>query len=172
MKAFQKLVSGLAIAGLAVACGDDPIPGVTGNGGTTVADIAGAWTASQFEYTMVAPPSTALDLIALTGEATVTAAADGSYNGTLLLPGAPGAAPFSGDITISGSSLTLGFDMLTVIGPITLDPADPFEFDSFTLSGNQLTLSASVAEFDFTLGLCGTATCPEVPATLVIILNR
>lgn len=172
MKAFQKLVSGLAIAGVAVACGDDPVGNGNGGGGTTVADLAGAWTASQFEYTMVAPPNTALDLIALTGEATVTAAADGSYNGTLLLPGAPGAAPFSGDITISGSSLTLGFDMLTVIGPITLDPAEPFEFDSFTLSGNQLTLSASVAEFDFTLGACGTPPCPEVAATLVIILNR
>lgn len=171
MKALRKLVTLLAIAGIAVACGDDDPTG-NGNGGTTLADLAGSYTASQFKYTMVDPPNTAVDLIALTGEATVTVNAGGSFTGTLTLPGTTTAAPFSGTVTLSGSTLTLTFATLVVIGPITLDPADPFVFDTFTLSGNQLTLSASSAEFDFTLGTCTTPPCPEFPATLVIILNR
>lgn len=173
MNALRKFVSLLAISGIAVACGDDVVGNGNGNGngGITVADLAGAYTASSFAYTMKDPPQTTIDLIALTGEVTVTVSSDGSYTATLLLPGAPAAIPFSGTITISGSTLTLSFDMLIVAGPITLDPADPFLFDVFTLSGNQLTLSASVAEFDFTLCTAGPP-CMEVPATLVIILNR
>ncbi len=169
MKALRKFVTLLAISGIAVACGDDD---PTGNGGTTVADLAGAYTASQFRYTMVDPPNTVIDLIALTGEVTVNLSSDGSFTATLLLPGAPGAVPFSGTIAISGTTLTLTVSALFVAGPITLDPADPFVFDVFTLSGDQLTLSASEVTFDFTLGTCGVTSCPEFPATLVIILNR
>ena len=174
MKAFRKFVSLLAISGMAVACGDDPdlLGNGSGNGGTTVADLAGAYTASSFAYTMIDPPNTVIDLIALTGEVTVNLSSDGSFTATLLLPGQTVAVPFSGTISISGTTLTLTVSTLVVAGPITLDPADPFVFDVFTLSGNQLTLSSSAVEFDFTLGNCGTSPCPEVPSTLVLILNR
>ncbi|MEE8133746.1 MAG: hypothetical protein V3T56_01745 [Gemmatimonadales bacterium] len=172
MKALRKFVTVLAISGIAVACGDDnPVQLGNGNGGVTVADLAGAYTASSFAYTMIAPPNTVIDLIALTGEVTVNLSSDGSFTATLLLPGQTVAVPFSGTISLSGTTLTLTVSTLVVAGPITLDPADPFVFDVFTLSGNQLTLSASMAEFDFTLCAAGPP-CTEVPATLVLILNR
>jgi hypothetical protein len=134
--------------------------------------LEGNYTATQFQYASVADPTNVnIDLVAVGGAVTVDLAADGSFSATLQLPGGP-VVPFTGTISISGSTLTLTPATLVVVGPITLDPADPFVFDSFTLSGNQLTLSSSDVTFDFTLGACGTDPCPEIPATLVLVLNR
>ena len=170
MKTLRKLVTLLAISGTAVACGDDNPVNLPAD--TTLADLAGAYTASSFAYTMKDPPNAVLDIIALTGEVTVTVASDGVFTATLRLPGQTTAVPFGGTIAISGTTLTMTVSSLVVVGPIELDPADPFVFDTFALSGNQLTLSSSDVTFDFTLGACGVTPCPEIPATLVLILNR
>ena len=166
MKALRKFVTLLAISGIAVACGDSTDTGNgNGNGGITVADIAGNYTATKFEYTMIDPPNASLDLIALTGELTVNIATDGSFTASLLNPLAPPAVSFSGTITISGSTLTLTVSDTVTAGTIELLPEEPFVFDTFTLSGDQLTLSASSGiDFDFGAG--------AVPATLLLIATR
>ena len=166
MKALRKFVTVLAISGIAVACGDDdPTGNGNGNGGTTLADLAGNYTATKFEYTMIDPPGTALDLIALTGQLTVNLAADGSFTASLLNPLAPPAVAFSGTIAISGTTLTLTVSDTVTAGTIELLPEEPFVFDTFVLSGDQLTLSASSGiVFNFGAG--------EVPATLLLIATR
>ncbi len=165
MKAMKRFVTAAALVGMAVACGDE---GPNGNGGVTVADLAGTWTASRFEYAPVADPTQALDLITTAGgSVSITVAADGSYDASLVYALGQPAVPFSGTISISGTTITLAVSDTVTAGPIELLPSEPFVFDTFTLSGNLLTLSASDVEFDFTLQ--GN---PEVPATLVMVLNR
>ena len=164
MKALRKFVTLLAISGIAVSCGDDADPFGNGNG-LTVADIAGNYTATKFEFTMVDPPNASLDLIALTGELTVNIATDGSFTASLLNPLAPPAVPFTGNITISGTTLTLTVSDTVIAGSIELLPEEPFVFDNFTLSGDELTLSASSGvDFDFGGG--------EVAATLLLVATR
>ena len=171
MKTIRTYAALIAIAGVAYACGDDT--GTGNGGGTSVADLAGNWTASQFEYTKVGSAGTSVDLVTLGGAAAVNLASDGSFTGTLRLPGSTTNIPFMGTIAINGSTLTLTVSDTVNAGLITLTPDDPIVFNSFTLSGNQLTLSSTTGiDFDFTLGMCGAPPCPEDDATLVIILNR
>ena len=169
MKTMRTFLTLIAVSGVVYACGEDT---GTNGGGTTLADLAGNYTASQFEYTDDAGTFPAIDLVALGGAATVNLLADGSFTATLTLPGTTTAIPFSGTISISGTTLTLTVSATVNAGPIVLEPNDPTVFNNFTLSGNQLTLSSTDVEFDFTLGLCGSPTCPEFPASLVLILNR
>ncbi len=100
-----------------------------------MADLAGNYTATKFEYTMVDPPNASLDLIALTGELTVNIATDGSFTASLINPLAPPELSFTGNIKISGTTLTLTVsDTVTDVSVVIL-PEEHFVFDFFTLSG-------------------------------------
>lgn len=147
---------------LGLGCSGD---GDNGNGttGLQVSDLAGTWTATKWEYVQVGNPSVTEDVILLTFGATINVNADGSYQGSLTVPGV-GTIPFAGAVTItnsaSGSTLELGFSTLIPVGApgcetttpdtcqILLDPASPFDFD-VTLSGNTLTLEGSNYSWDF-----------------------
>ena len=163
MKTIRTFVTLLAISGLVYACGDEGPENLPED--DPVAELAGNYTATKFEYTMIDPPNASLDLIQLTGELTVNIATDGSFTASLLNPLAPPAVAFSGTITISGTTLTLTVSDTVTAGSVELLPEEPFVFDNFTLSGDELTLSASSGiDFDFGAG--------EVPATLLLIAIR
>ena len=170
MKIIRTFVTLFAISGLVYACGDEGPDNFSED--DPVAELAGNYTGSKFEYTHNAGVFPAIDLVGLGGAVTVNLAADGSFTATLTLPGTTTPVPFDGTISISGTTLTLTVSDTVTAGPIELLPEEPFVFTTFTLSGNQLTLSSIDVEFDFTLGMCGSPPCPEFPASLVLILNR
>jgi len=139
------LFRSLAVAGLAVAfaCSDAVAP----------EDIAGTWTATQFEFTSVANSSVTFDVIGEGGSASLTFNANGTYSITFALGGPP--ETDSGTYAIDGSRFTLDEGTGDEVSG-TID-----------LSGDTLTLRITQGiEFDFDDD--GT----DEAATVVIVLTR
>jgi len=181
MNKTRKLFATLLVAGLAVGCGeDDPL-------GVTVAELAGTWTSTTWTYSLQENADTKLQFAALLFEASLVVQESGVYAGILQIPDGVGGTvdvPINGTIEVRGDSLLLKFATTFLIPPtcsgavpptgncaLVLDPADPTVFDSFLLSGNQLTLNGEVdtwpatgvPTFDMHLGKA---------ADLLIVLTR
>ena len=102
----------------------------------TTADFVGTWTATTWTETNLASPDQKVDVIALGGGWTITIASDGSYTGTVVLPG-PVTVPVSGTSTILSNS-----SMVVQQGASTFNI-------TYTLSGNTWTLTHTDGTYDF-----------------------
>ncbi len=132
----------LLLAAILVGCGSSHI--------NTTADFVGAWTAVTWTETDLASPQTA-DLIALGWGWTITIASDGSYTGTVVMPG-PVNVPVSGTSTI-----------LSNTSMVVQQGASTFNI-TYTLSGNTWTLMHTDGTYNFGSG--------EVPARQEITATR
>lgn len=158
---------GLALA-VGSACNNEPT-------GIQVSDLAGTWNVTKWEYRLDADPGTFVDVVTVGFGATLTIQSDGSYTGTLTIPGV-GNVPIAGVITIEDNVLSLGFAAPVKIPPgcttactLNLDPADPAIFETVVLSGNQLTVTGT----DFSWPALGLPGEPAgQPANLTISLVR
>lgn len=140
---------------LFAACGDDDDG--TGPDGVTVADLAGSWTATQLQFTSTEGLGSVDIIQDLGGSFVLQIQSDGSFTADVNVP-QMGSFELPGSVTISGSTLTVDFAQ-------DVPPFNDFSAD-FTLSGNQLTLDVSDADFDF------NQDGQEDPATATVILQR
>lgn len=134
---------GIAAFGLA-SCGGDS-DGTTGPEGITLGDLAGSWTATQFEYSQAqeGPALPAVDLVAEGFTVTLSVESNGSF--TLATTD-----PMAGTVTQTGS---MSFDLeaedfLLIV--FDDDPNDELEF-FFVLDGDnafRLLDTTGEAEFD------------------------
>lgn len=139
---------------LAIGCSDSSTdPGT--DGGVSVADLVGSWTASSHTFTNNANSSESYDIIANGGETRTTVLTGGGARIWIEF----GTFSDEWDVQLSISGTTL-----------TATPAEATRETvswTFALVGNTLTLTRSDSEFDFTLtGAAG------VPATEVIVFVR
>lgn len=137
-----------------------------------VADLAGAWNTTQFEYTDNANPSFSIDVIStLNGSLTIDVNETGSFTGEVEIPNVtPGPLPIGGTFSISGDSLSVDFNAQTE----SYDLVDDFDA-AFTLSGNVLTLTNNDVTYDFNDTLeagSGLEVRGEVSATVDVVLQR
>jgi hypothetical protein len=142
-----------AAAGVAAGCGDS-----TGTNGVTIADLVGDWTATKIEYQNQANTSQTFDIIGIGAELDVSVTSNGNFTGTLREFALAPVETVTGQIIISGGSLTLDFD--------DVDREDIS--GTFVLAGNRITLNGTEnITFDFTLsGATG------VPANIELVLMR
>lgn len=164
---FLRTAGVLALAAFVLtACDDSSTTGVE------VADLAGAWTASMFQYTDQANPSFSVDVVGdLSGSVSLTVGEDGSFTGTLeigLLETGP--VPMAGTFSISGDTLSIDFTgQASMAGLVSDIDAE------FTLNGDNLTLMNDDVSWDFPdlfeqqyqIEVRG-----EVPAELEVHLSR
>lgn len=137
----------LAVAlGLALGCGED-------EGGITVADLVGTWTATKFEFTNRANPAQKIDLVPFGLSFTLVVAPGGRYTMTMSFPGQPGEVE-QGVVSVAGDS-------------ICVDPDGPEgqECMAFTLAGDTLTVTGD-GEFDF------NGDGVDDPAVMLLVLRR
>ena len=150
------------------ACDDDDTTSAE------VADLAGAWNTTQFEYTDNANPTFSLDVIStLGGSLTIDVTESGSFTGSVDIPNVtPGPLPIGGTFSINGDSLSVDFNAQTEAYGLVDD------FDAaFTLSGggNVLTLTNDDVMYDFDDTLeagAGLEQRGEVSATVDVVLQR
>ncbi len=142
----------VAIFGLLTACGDDG----AGPDGPNVADLAGNWELTLFEWRNDANPLETVDGFQEVGLASVTLVIEENGRFVLEFVFSDGANPIQATGSISLSQTTLTFDY---------DDAPPFTV-SYSLSGDVLTLTHEDAEFDF-----DDDQMPD-PATTVLIYER
>lgn len=161
----------LVLSALALtACGDSTTS-------VEIADLAGSWSATRFEYTDQANPFFSIDAISdVGGTLNVDVQESGAFSGSLRVPGltvdgtgATITVPVGGTFSINGSTLSVDFDAATEALGLFSD------FDaSFDLSGDVLTFTADT-NFDFPDNLeelAGIGARGEVPATVTVRLVR
>ena len=140
-----------AAAALLGGCSDSNEP----NGDVTLADLAGTWQVTKWEYTNTANSSEKIDLTAppLSASATLTLQNSGDYT----ITGSVGGVPFNltGTYAITGSNLV-----------INEDGADGPQTVSFTLSDDTWTITGLDGDWDFDED--GT----DDTATLIIVFTR
>ena len=131
---IRRALAATALLLTAACSSNDSTTGV--NGGVTVSDLAGTWTATSLVFTSVANPSTSLDAIAGGATFVMQIASSGSYTVTTTTPGqSPDVS--TGTITLNGSNIHLAEPTDTIVG-------------TYTLNGNHLTLHlTSGINFDF-----------------------
>lgn len=148
--------------------------------GVEIADLAGVWNATQFEYSEIGGAGFSIDAITQAqGTVTLDVQANGSFTGTVRIPGltvnpADGSTvtiPIGGTISlINDSNLAIDFNSATEALGFFGD------FDAaFTLSGDTLTFINEDTQFDFPDALevqaLGAARGP-VPVDLTVTLVR
>lgn len=143
-----------------------------------IADLAGAWTATQFEYSDQAVPGFSIDAISdAGGTLNVTVQESGAFTGDLRVPGLTVdgtgqtiTVPVGGTFSIDGNTLLVDFDAATEALGLFGD------FDaSFNLNGDVLTFTTEDTTFDFPdqlEELAGIGARGAVPATLTVRLER
>lgn len=155
MLRIARSVTLVAVAALlAIGCSEsstDPDP----DGGVTVADLVGSWTASSHTFTNNANSSESFDVVANGGETRTTVLSGGGHRTWFEL--GDFSDEWDAQLSISGTTLTS-------------TPAEATRETvswTFTLVGNTLTLTRSDSEWDFTLsGAAG------VPATEVVVFVK
>lgn len=169
---FLRTASVLVLTAFALtACDDD----TTGTTTLDVSDLAGAWNATQFEYTDNANTDFSIDVITdLGGDLNIDVAQSGDFTGGLFVQGVtPDTLPLSGSFSISGDTLSIAFSPTSPAvqaGLVSdLDAA-------YSLNGNVLTLTNDNVDYDFPNSIeaatPGIEERGEVPATVDITLNR
>jgi len=93
----------------------------------TTADFIGTWTATKWTETNLVSPYQTFDVIAAGGVWTITIISDGSYTGSVTIPG-------SGTVLVSGTSTILDNNTMVV-----QQNAQSMTI-TYTLSGNTWTL--------------------------------
>lgn len=170
---FLRTASVLVLSVLVFAgCEDDAT-------GVEIADLAGDWTATQFEYTDNSIPALSLDAISdAGGTVTLSVAESGAFTGTLSIPGltvdpSTGATitvPIGGTFSISGDTLSIDFNAATEGLGLFGD------FDAtFELNGDTLTFVNEDSSFDFPDAIEQGAGLPvrgDVSATLTVTVVR
>lgn len=165
----------LALFALALpACDDDTT-------GTRIADLAGFWNATQFEYDDVTgdAPGFGLDAVAdVGGIVTLAIALDGSFTGSVEIPGVT-VEPQTGEtapVTIGGILSILDPDTLSIDFDAATEELGLFEdFEAeFTLEAEVLRFDVEETTFDFPealeeeiLGESRGAVAARLRATLV-----
>jgi hypothetical protein len=93
----------LLAATVLTSCGDDDVTGLT------LRSLSGSWTASSFAFTSVAHPAHRVDLIAdLSGSLTLNLQANGTFTGTIHLPGTtPIPLPIGGTVGLDADAGTM-----------------------------------------------------------------
>ncbi len=142
----------LLVAALA-GCGDGGTMGPT----VTLADFAGIWTLTKWEFTSHVQPGQKFDLIAMGWTATITIDANGRFDRTNTSPGpSPVTFTVAGTFTIEGSNMIIVND-----GPLP----EP-DVAAFTLTSDMFTLTSDgVFDTDFD-GV------PDVEGTLLLVWQR
>jgi len=122
---------------LSVSCSDSNGPDTV-----TIEDFAGTWVASRFQITdpsgQVLPVPVDLIRDAL-GSLRITVAANGSFTGTFKPTAISASTAVAGTISLSGSTLTIGFTSGlndSIAGP-------------FVLNGDELTVTGTNLTFDW-----------------------
>lgn len=148
--------------------------------GLTIDDLVGTWDASTLTYspTETDSESQPIPFVTLGGDLVVTIADDGSFSGTLTVPGAltptqePADLPVSGQMTLTQDAedndvIDVNFDQTTE-GVFT-QAGLPFEdFDGpIDYTSTQITVTNETT-FDFDLG----GPNAEEPASLLLVMNR
>jgi hypothetical protein len=144
LKRHRSPVLVLLTAVLLPGCGDDSVTGLS------LRDLAGQWTASSFTFTSVANPSHRIDLIGdMGGTMTLSILANGSFSGTINLPGVtPFSLPIGGTVTLDAAANTMdvSFDELTLSYGLFNDFVAAFTLDE---ARRILTWSFGPTPFDF-----------------------
>lgn len=147
---FRHALAAVALLALAAGCDDAT--------GVQIADLAGFWNATLFEYddTTGDQPGFGLDVISeWDGSATLDIAEDGTFTGSLLIPdvtidpgtGASGTVPIGGTLAIvDPDSVHFDFDAATEGLPGT--PLADFTA-AFVLAGPVFSFTAEDVTFDF-----------------------
>lgn len=163
---FLRTASVVVLAAFALTGCDEDATGVE------VADLAGTWNATRFEYTDQATPAFSVDVIAdLQGTVTLDVGEDGSFTGTIeIVLAETGQVPMAGTFSISGDTLSIDFTgQASMAGLVSdIDAA-------FTLDGDVLTLSNDNVTFDFPDAFeqqAGLEVRGEVAAELDVRLTR
>lgn len=163
MKRQRSSVLLVLSAVLLTGCGEDSVTGLT------LRDLAGLWTASGFTFTSVANPAHRIDLIAdMGGSMTLSILANGSFSGTINLPGVtPFSLPIGGTVTLdaAGGTMDVSFDELTLSYGLFNDFVAAFTLDE---AKRILTWSFGPTPFDFPQNPAEG----EEPAMAVVILTR
>ncbi len=135
--------TGVVLLLACLACGDDADSGDPLVADPSVAPFVGDWEAQALTLTSIANPEIVVDLLALGATFTLNVQPSSQYTGILVYLGQ--ASTEIGDLSVSGSTLTLRRDFPTTgVTPGTFEFFGP---DRFTLDGD--------SEFDFNLD--GTA---------------
>lgn len=124
--------------------------------GTTVADVVGAWEATEFRFVSSPTPTDTIDVIALGGGLSVTLDPDARY--TLLLE-MPGELP-----EIQYGVMMIVGDMMFMLDDV--DPGDPGILEYGLVGGTITLLGADVIDFD------DPPDGIDDPAVLEIVLER
>ena len=169
---FLRTVGVLALSAFVFTACDDAT-------GVEVADLEGNWSATQFEYIDSNVSGFSLDAISdAGGSLTLDVAADGSFTGTLSIPGLtvnPNTGetitlPIGGSFSINGDTLSIDFDSTTEGYGLFGD------FDAtFTLDGDVLTFTNPATTFDFPDAIeeaAGIGARPAVDVSLEVRLVR
>lgn len=163
----------LVLAAFALTACDDSSTGVT------LADLAGVWTATQFEYIDNANPGFSIDAVAdAGGSVSLDVSESGSFTGSLRIPGLTVnptngetiTVDIGGTISIDGDTLSIDFNAATEALHLFSD------FDaSFELNGDVLTFVNEDSSFDFPDALeeqAGIGAREAVSATLSTRFTR
>ncbi|HSG46367.1 MAG TPA: hypothetical protein VLA43_01010 [Longimicrobiales bacterium] len=142
-----------AMAVISSACGEGSTAPNTDETGLTVADLVGSWKASSLVFTNNANSTQQFDVVASGGELRTTILTDGRARTWLTV----------GDFSDEWDALlTLNGDQLT---STPAEATRPTQRWTVTMVGNQITLTRSDGEFDFTL-----SGADPVPASERVVL--
>ncbi len=133
-------------AAAGIGCGDAT--------GVTADELAGAWSATQYEFTNPATASQQVDIIAMGGSFSISFMASGDFTANFQEPGEQ-LETISGTISVGGDTLTISES----------GQGSPTDFVA-SRSGSTLTLTTSDEEYDF------DGDDVEEPASLRIILRK
>ena len=137
-------------------CGGDDDGGVMEPDPITVADFVGSWTAASVVFTSNADAGQQVDIVALGGEVRSTVLSGGGTRTWIETTGT--SDEWDSQMTVSGSTVTM----------VPAEAGRPTRMYTYSFAGpDNLTLTDTGSEFDFTLG--GAA---PVPATEVIRFVR
>lgn len=148
----------ILVCALTVGCSDDddggnkPVP-------ITLADFEGTWEASSYKLTNPAVPLT-IDLVQNGGSFDFTAADDGTFTGSAVIPGAMVGAPNDLELNYAGYVELVTQDTVKVVFDPEIPPFITTFTGAFTLSGDTFTITDESQMFDFD----GPGPEGEVPA--------
>ena len=141
------VMAALVSVGLMVAGCEDDDDGGDGGAPVVQADLAGTWTATQFQVTSADNPLLSLDLIALGGSLTVTVDTDGNFTGqaAVLDP-----ATFQTvTVPLAGRFMLVDQDMLTIDFDPDIPPFFTDDTMDFSLEDGTIHLYDDTTDFDF-----------------------
>jgi hypothetical protein len=137
------------------ACSDSDDPTDLSDGGVTVEDFVGSWTASSHVYTNNADASETFDLIANGGETRTTILTGG--RGRTWVEFGTFSDEWDAQLSISGNTVT----------SVPAEASRETRVWTFTLVGTVITLTDESSSFDFTL-----MEGPGVSATEVVVFVK